>query len=65
MIAHYEGVLCHSAGSPPSLLRPSHAPQWASYGEEPSPHSSIRSDVSHITEIEMLASPLNHLILDF
>jgi len=54
---NYEGVICHSAGSPPSLPRPSHPPQWASDGEEPSPHFSIRSDVSPITEIEMLAFP--------
>jgi len=48
-----EGVICHSTGSPPSLPRPSHPPQWASDGEEPPPHSSISSDVSLITEIEM------------
>jgi len=43
------------SGSPPSLPRPSHPPQWALDGEEPSPHFSIRSDVSLITEIEILA----------
>jgi hypothetical protein len=37
-----------------SLPRPSHPPQWASDGEEPSPIFSIRSDVSLITEKEML-----------
>ncbi len=54
MTVNYEGVLCHSVGSPPSLPRPSHPPQWASDGEEPSPHFSMRSDVSLITEKEML-----------
>jgi len=48
---NYEGVICHSAGSIPSLPRPSHPPQWASDGEEPWPHFSIRADVSLITEI--------------
>jgi len=51
---NYKGVICHSVGSPPSLPRPSHPPQWASDGEEPSSHSSMRSDVFLITEIEML-----------
>jgi len=36
------------------LPGPSHPPQWASDGEEPAPHFSIRSDVSLITEIEIL-----------
>jgi len=35
----------------------SHPPQWASDGEKLSPHFSIRSDVSLITEIEMLTKP--------
>jgi len=51
---NYEGVICHSAGSPPFLPRPSHPPPWTTDGEEPPPYTSIRSDVSLITEIEML-----------
>ncbi len=43
----------HSVGSHPSLPGPSHPPQWASDGEEPPPHSTIRSDVSLIKEIEI------------
>ncbi len=53
MIVNYEGIICHSDGSPPSLPRPSHPPQWPSDGEEPSLRSSIRSDISLITEMEI------------
>jgi len=60
---NYERIICHSAGSPPSLPRPSHPPQWASDGEEPSPHFSIRSDVSLITEIEKLTTQLSTVAL--
>jgi len=60
MRVNYERVICHSAGSPPSLPRPSHPPQWASDGEEPSPYFSIRSDVSLISEKEMLTPSINH-----
>jgi len=51
---NYEGVICPSAGSPPSLPRPSHHPPWASDGEEPALHFSIRLDVSLIMETEIL-----------
>jgi len=49
-----ESIILHSAGSPPSKPRPSHPPPWASDGEEPSLHFSIKSDGSLITEIEVL-----------
>jgi hypothetical protein len=48
-----EGVICHSAGSPLSLPRLSHPPQWASDGGEPALHSPIRLDISLITEMDM------------
>ncbi len=60
---HYEGVICYSDGSPPSLPRPSHPPQWASDGGKPSPHLSMRADVSLITEKEMLHVEITCLIL--
>jgi len=52
---NYEGMICYSAGSLPSLPRPSHPPPWASDGEEPSPHFPIRSDLSLTPEIEILS----------
>jgi hypothetical protein len=50
---NYEGVMCYNTGSPLPKPRPFSPSPWASDGEEPTPHSSIRSDVSFITEIEM------------
>jgi hypothetical protein len=58
----YEGIICQSASSPSSLPGPSHPPQWASDEGEPSPHTSIMSDVSLITEEKMLTLCLFLLI---
>jgi len=53
MTVNYEGFICYSDGSSPSLPK-SFPPSWAPDGEEPPLHFSIGSDVSLITETDML-----------
>ncbi|MEA2006435.1 MAG: hypothetical protein U9O50_09305 [Acidobacteriota bacterium] len=51
---NYEGLICHSDGSPPSEA---HCGGWEGLGKdggEPSLHFSIKSDISLITEMEVL-----------
>jgi len=55
-ISVIEGIIFYNGCSPPSLPRPSRPSPWASNGKEPSSHFPIRSDVSIITDIEMIPS---------
>ena len=62
MMANDEGAIFNSTGSHPSSPRPCRPPQWASDGQEPSPHHSMRLNCSLITEREMLTSSTAELI---
>ena len=52
MTVNYEGFICYSDGSSPSLPK-SFPPSWAPDGEEPSPHSS-----THISTIVRVTSSI-------
>lgn len=62
MTVHYEGIICYSIGSRPSEAN---GGGWVGFGKdggEPVLLSSMRLDVSPITEIEMPARRVDNFL---